>query len=136
MGYRWLVTAILLVHGLYLLYVVLGGLLTWRWPRAFWPHLLAAGWGLAVVAVPLNCPLTWAADWARRRAGEGPAPQGFIDSYVQGVLYPARYTGLLQVLVGVVVVGSWAIGYLLWRRRRVRPAHRTAAGPGGTASGL
>ncbi len=125
MPYRVLVTTILLVHATYLVYVVFGGFLTWWWPRAFWPHLLAAAWGLAVVAVPLTCPLTWAENWARHRAGQPVATRGFIDRYVEGVLYPPRYTLLLQILVGVVVLGSWLVGYLRWRRRQ----HRRDLGP-------
>jgi hypothetical protein len=120
MGYRVLVSAILVVHFGYLAYVVLGGFLAWRWPRAFWPHLLAAAWGLAVVGVPLTCPLTVAENWARHRAGERALTAGFIDRYIEGVLYPARYTHLLQVLVGVLVGGSWLGALWLLRRRKHR----------------
>lgn len=117
----FLVTLILVVHFGYLGYVVLGGFLAWRWPRAVWPHLAAAAWGLAVVGIPLTCPLTTAEYWARRRAGQAGETTGFIDRYIEGVLYPERYTVALQVLVGVVVVGSWAGAYLYRRhlRRRV-----------------
>jgi hypothetical protein len=117
MGYRTLATAILAVHFGYLAYVVLGGFLAWRWPRAIWPHLAAAAWGLAVVGTPLTCPLTVAENWARRRAGEAAFSGGFIDRYIEGVLYPERFTRALQVTVGVLVVGSW-LGAYLWRRRR------------------
>jgi hypothetical protein len=127
MGYRVLVTVILSVHFAYLAYVVLGGFLAWRWPRAFWPHLVAAAWGLAVVGIPLACPLTTAEDWARRRAGQAGLTQGFIDRYIEGVLYPSRYTVFLQVGVGLMVVGSWLGAYLRWRRRR--PQSTDPAGP-------
>jgi hypothetical protein len=125
MGYRILVSVILVVHFGYLAYVILGGFLTWRWPRAIWPHLAAAAWGLAVVGVPLTCPLTVAENWARQRAGERALTAGFIDRYIEGVLYPVRYTHLLQVIAGVLVIGSWLGGYA-WRRRAGR--HRDTAG--------
>jgi len=60
MGYRVLTTLVLGVHFAYLAYVVVGGFLAWRWPRTIWAHLVAAAWGLAVVAVPLQCPLAGA----------------------------------------------------------------------------
>ena len=120
MGYETLVTVILVVHFSYLAYVILGGFLAWRWPRLFWPHLAAAAWGLAVVGIPLTCPLTTAEFWARRRAGQNRQTAGFIDRYIEGVLYPSRYTLVLQVTVGVVVIGSWAGAYLLHRSRRRR----------------
>jgi hypothetical protein len=118
MGYRVLVTVVLVAHFAYLGYVVLGGFLAWRWPRAFWPHLLAGLWGVAVVGVPLDCPLTLAENWARLRAGQAGTTRGFIDRYIEGVLYPARYTAALQAGVAVVVLGSWLGAYLRWRRRR------------------
>jgi hypothetical protein len=126
MGYRTLVTAILVAHFAFIGYVVFGGFLAVRWPRAFWPHLLAAGWGLLVVAVPLNCPLTWAEDWARQRAGEAPLTKGFIDRYVEGVIYPAGYAEQLWVLAGLVVAGSWLWAY---RRGRNRRRNRRRANP-------
>jgi hypothetical protein len=118
MGY--LVTVILVVHCGYLLYVILGGFLAWRWPRLFWPHLVAGAWGLAVVGIPLECPLTTAENWAREQAGLARQSQGFIDRYIEGVLYPTRYTALLQLLVAVLVVGSWVGAYLFRRTRRRR----------------
>ena len=120
MGYRALVTVILVVHFAFLAFVVFGGFLSWRWPRLFWPHLAAAAWGLVVVALSLRCPLTTAENWAREQAGLAPEARGFIDRYIEGVLYPARYTVLLQTLAGLLVIGSWAGAYLFRRSRRRR----------------
>ena len=117
MGYKLLTTLILAVHFGYLVYLVLGGFIAWRWPRTIWLHLLAAVWGLAVIGIPLTCPLTVAEDWSRRHAGEAGLTRGFIDRYIEGVLYPERYTGLLRALVAVLVIGSYA-GYFVFLRRR------------------
>jgi hypothetical protein len=117
MGYRFLVTAILAVHFAFLAYVVAGGFLAIRWPRLLWPHLAAAAWGLLVILVPVTCPLTWAENWARQRAGEPALTKGFIDRYIEGVIYPARYTRLIDILVALVVLISWLLVY--FRRRRV-----------------
>jgi hypothetical protein len=118
---EFLVSVILVVHFGYLAFAVFGGFLAWRWPRVFWVHLVAAAWGLAVVGIPLTCPLTTAEYWARRQAGQTRQTAGFIDRYIEGVLYPERYTLLLQVLAGVTMVGSWVGAYLYRRhlRRRV-----------------
>jgi Protein of Unknown function (DUF2784) len=130
MGYRVLVTVVLVVHFGYLAFVVFGGFLGWRWPRVFVAHFLAAAWGLAVVALHLDCPLTWLEDWARQRAGQTPPTRGFIDRYIEGVLYPARYTLLLQILAGLMVVGSWAGGYAY--RRHLKRAPVKQGEPAGT----
>ena len=116
--YAALATTVLVLHFCFLAYVVLGGFLVWRWPRSFWPHLVAAAWGLAVVAIPLTCPLTVVEHWARRRAGQSVGERGFIDTYIENVLYPERYTQLLQLLVGVLVAVSYAGAFVRHRHRR------------------
>jgi len=120
MGFRLLTTLILALHFAYLAYVVVGGYLAWRWPRTIWLHLAAATWGLITVAAGLNCPLTYAEDWSRRRAGESGLTVGFIDRYLEGVLYPERYAGTMRALAAVVVAISWA-GLALLRARAGSP---------------
>lgn len=123
MGYRALAEATMVVHFAYLAYLVAGGFLAWRWPRTFWLHLAAAGWGLAAVIVDLNCPLTYLEDRSRERAGQpGLPPGGFIDHYLVGVLYPERSAALIQWLVVAAVAVAW-LGALLHWRRRAMPAH-------------
>jgi hypothetical protein len=127
MGYRVLAETTMAAHFAFIAYVVAGGLLAWRWPMAIWPHLAAAGWGLAITLFHLNCPLTFVENWARRRAGRPGLSTGFIDTYLTGVVYPARYTGLIQVMIAVVVAGSWVGAALRWRtatRRAAEPPSR------------
>jgi Protein of Unknown function (DUF2784) len=130
MGYRLLASVVLALHAAYLAYVVVGGFLAWRWPRTIWLHLLTGAWGLVLIVFQLNCPLTYAEDWARRQAGEAGLSRGFIDTYIEGVLYPERYAGLMQALAASAVFVSWA-GFLLLRSRRQSPTEPTArARPG------
>jgi hypothetical protein len=131
--YKVLATTVLTLHFCYLAYVILGGFLAWRWPRAFWPHLAAAAWGLAVVGVPLTCPLTYVENWARLRAGESGLTQGFVDRYIEGALYPERFTRLLQVGVAVMVLGSWLGAYVRYRHRLAK--QHAGAGYGRSARG-
>ena len=119
MAYKLLADATMVVHFAFLAYLVAGGFLAWRWPRAIWPHLLAVGWGLSALVFRLNCPLTWLEDWSRRRAGGSGLSHGFIDTYLTGIVYPERYTGLLQLLAAVAVAVSW-VGVLLRQRPRVQ----------------
>lgn len=128
MGYRLLADAVMVVHFGFLGYVVLGGFLAWRWLWALLPHLLAAGWGGLTVGFPatLACPLTAWEDSARRAAGQQGLPaSGFIDHYLEGVVYPERYTGLIQGSAAVVVLVSWVGAY---RRIRARSTVLTGAG--------
>jgi hypothetical protein len=118
MGYHLIAQATMVVHFAVLIYIVFGGFVAWRWPRAIWPHLLLAGWGFSTVMSGINCPLTYVENWARQRAGEQGLGTGFIDHYLEGVIYPERLTGLIQVCAGAIVVISWAGAIALWLRRR------------------
>lgn len=128
MGYRVLAAVILTAHFAYLGYVLLGGFLAWRWPWSILAHLAAVGWAVTIVVADLvaggvPCPLTSAEDWARRRAGQPGLTVGFIDRYLEGVLYPQRYASMVQLLVGAVVLASW-LG--CFRRRNRRAVGRCA----------
>jgi len=105
------------LHFAFLAFVVLGGLLAWRWPRVILAHLAAAGWGVVVIAASLECPLTHVEDYFRRRAGQPGLPGGFIDTYIEGVVYPERYSDLVQLAVLVLILAAWLGLYLTWQRR-------------------
>jgi Protein of Unknown function (DUF2784) len=107
----------MVVHFAFLGYVIVGGFLAWRWPWAIWPHLAAVGWGLSTVLVTLPCPLTGLEDWSRRRAGQAGLPRGFFRQYLEGVVYPARYTAVLEWVIATVVMATWFGACLLWRAR-------------------
>ena len=79
MVYRWLATAALALHFGYMAYLVLGGFVAWRWPRTIWLHLGAVVWGLLIISGTVDCPLTYAENWARERAGLTRLSQGFVD---------------------------------------------------------
>ena len=138
MPWNWLATAALALHFGYIAYLVLGGFVAWRWPRTIWLHLAAVVWGLFIVSGKVNCPLTYVEDWARRRAGQAPPTQGFVDRYLDNVIYPAQYVNVVRLAVAVVVAVGWAGVWLRWRRRRQAatqaPSEAKSAEPGGRAA--
>jgi hypothetical protein len=123
--YQVLAEATMVVHFGFVVYVVAGGFLAWRWPRTIFLHLTAAGWGLLITVFSLDCPLTWLEDGLRRRAGEQGLPGGFIDTYIEGVLYPQRFVMEVRAAAAVLVLIAW-VGLLV----RWRDGRRTRAGVG------
>lgn len=115
--YQVLASATMAFHFAFLAYVVAGGFLAWKWPWMIWPHVILAAWGFSTVVFGFECPLTHVEDWARRKTGEQGLTTGFIDTYLEGVVYPQRFAGLMQLLAGVSVVVSWA-GYAILRAKR------------------
>lgn len=117
MAFRVVADLTAFVHLLFVLYVVFGGFLAWRWLRTIVAHVVAVTWGAASVAVGFDCPLTAMENWARRDAGrEGLPPSGFIDHYLTGVIYPDSALGAVRALAAAAVVVSWVA---LWHRIRV-----------------
>ncbi len=113
-GYRLLADLAVTLHFGFLLFLVVGGLVSVRWRWALWLHLAAAGWGAAIVTVGQPCPLTGLERWATERAGGPTYDTGFMDRYLEGVVYPGSLTGVVRAVVALVVVASWV---LVWRSR-------------------
>jgi hypothetical protein len=119
-----LVVLAVAVHFAALAYIIGGGFLALRWRRSIWLHLVFVAWGGCIVTMPwLVCPLTFGENWARRHAGMPTIPEGFVNHYIQGVMYPAAWTPLVQVMGGVVIITSWAMWFAARRHGRV-PVHK------------
>jgi hypothetical protein len=119
MIYGLMADAVLGTHVAFVVFVVAGGILVVRWPRAAWIHVPCALWGALVEVAGWICPLTPLEVSLRRRAGEAGYAEGFLEHYVTPVLYPAGLTREIQVLLGVlVVILNVAVYAWAWRRRR------------------
>jgi hypothetical protein len=129
--YRALAELILALHLVFVLFVVLGGLLVLRWPRTAWLHIPAAIWGVLIEYTGWICPLTPLENSLRERGGEAGYSGGFIEHYIQPLLYPAGLTRSTQVVLGSVVLLLNLAAYtiaLSRRRRRELPASDRTAG--------
>ena len=117
---------VMVVHFGVLLFLLVGGFLAWHRPKVLYFHLAMATWGLLIVLFPLACPLTWLENELRAASGRPRLAEGFIDTYIDGVLYPDSAARLVQVLVALVVVASWT-GYYFKRREARTSSTRTEA---------
>lgn len=124
-AFRLLAYLVAALHFAFLGYVVLGGFLAWRWPRSILVHVAVAAWAVVIVAMGPPCPLTGVQDWLRGQAGLPPLSGGFINTHVEGVLYPAGLTPVVQTAAAVVILVSWS-GWVI----RMRRAHRWARSAG------
>jgi len=117
--YRLLADLALLLHLLFVLWVVAGGVLAWRWPRLVWLHLPAAAWGVLVEIAGWPCPLTWLEDHWRALAGGAVSGASFVARLLAPVVYPAGLTRSLQIVLGLLVLTvNLLIYWNTWRRRR------------------
>ena len=111
---------VVLLHLAFILFVVLGGLIVFRWPRFMWLHIPAAAWGAFIELTGRVCPLTPLENRLRIAAGETGYSGGFIEEYLIPVVYPGGLTRWVQISlgVGVVVINLVFYGLLVARRPR------------------
>lgn len=127
MRFRLLADAVVVLHLGFVLFVVLGGMLVLRWPRAAWVHLPAAVWGAWIEFAGWICPLTPLENWLRRQGGGPVYGTSFVEHYVMPVLYPSALSREIQWSLGGLVLAVNAIVYLLVVRGRARRSPGTSA---------
>ena len=124
MLFRVLADAVVVCHFLFIVFVVLGGFLTFRWPRLVWVHIPSFLWGAAISFFGWRCPLTHLEiDLRVRGAAEGYGTS-FIEEYILPLVYPAQLFGSFPrsgfILLGVIVLMINAVLY--WRLYKKRLA--------------
>src|SRR5947199_1455906 len=91
MTYRVLADLVVLAHTLFVVFVVVGGFMVWRWRWVAWLHVPCAVWGVMIEYQGWICPLTPLENALRTRAGLQGYESGFVEHYVLPVLYtPGR----------------------------------------------
>jgi hypothetical protein len=121
MGPALLADLVLLLHAAFIVFVLLGGLLVWRWHWLIWLHVPAAIWGILIEVQGWLCPLTPLENRLRRAAGADGYSTGFIDHYLAPLIYPPGLTPAIQLLLagGVLLVNAviYALLWRVWRKR-------------------
>lgn len=120
MIYRALADLVLVVHLAFVFFVVLGGLLVLRWPWVAYLHIPAAIWGIFIEYSGGICPLTPLENSLRQSGGGTGYSGGFIQHYIQPVLYPAGLTRGTQLVLGslALLVNLGAYGVIIARMKR------------------
>jgi hypothetical protein len=128
MLYRVLADLVVLTHIAFIIFVLLGGLLAFRWRWVPWIHLPAAVWGAAIEFFGWFCPLTPLENSLRRASGSAEYSGGFIERYLIPITYPEELTREFQLLLGcILVVLNLAVYLSVWRRLRNRKARGQVA---------
>jgi Protein of Unknown function (DUF2784) len=123
MGWSAVADVIVVAHLAFLVFVAVGGILAWRWPRLIWLHVAAVVWAVSILVVGQDCPLTDLQRLAERVGDEALDHRGFVDRYLEGVLFPERCTTALRVLMGALAVIGW-VGFWLRHRKPLASAPR------------
>jgi hypothetical protein len=115
MMYPLLADLVLIIHLVFVIFVLCGGLLVlkWRWIARL--HLPAAAWGAVVEFTGWICPLTPLENWLRVQGGEAGYEDDFTTRCLLPILYPVDLTRNIQLLLGtVVIVLNVAVYWWIW----------------------
>src|SRR5579864_2458434 len=99
--YSGLAICVLLLHALFVLWVIFGALLTRSRPLLLWLHITALIWGILMEVLPWPCPLTLLENWLEGKAGVEPYQGGFLLHYLDKLVYPDISATILTV-AGVI----------------------------------
>lgn len=111
---------LVVLHLLFILYVIFGGLLVFCWPKTRYLHLPAATWGAFIEIRGGICPLTPLEHHFRHQGEQGLAMEGFIETYILPLVYPPGLTREGQIMLGLLVlIINGAVYGFFYRQQRI-----------------
>jgi len=94
----------LIIHLIFIFFVVFGGILIFKWKRMLFLHPPCFLWGCCIEFFGWTCPLTPLENYFRQKAGEPTYASDFTDRYIYPIIYPENLSTELQTQLGVLLV--------------------------------
>lgn len=104
MKYALLADIVLIIHLLFIIFVILGGLLLLRWRKAAWFHLPLLAWAIFIEFTGWICPLTPLENSLRNMGGGSGYSGNFIEHYLLPLVYPEAMTRGVQMTLGTLLI--------------------------------
>jgi len=102
--YLILTDLVVIIHVLFIIFALLGGLLVIARRYLIIVHLPAAIWASLISFMGWICPLTPLENYLRNAAGADGYTGGFVEHYLMPILYPIGITANIQIVLGIFVV--------------------------------
>jgi len=126
--YQLLADVVIVVHFLFIAFVMIGGIVVLRRPWLALVHLPAVAWGAAAELCGWACPLTPLENYLRRLEGGTVYNVDFIEHYLIGLIYPETLTAATQTILGMLVIAVNLVFYILViRKQRIRKSKNVTA---------
>ena len=113
--YELVANLILIVHFIFIIFVVFGALLFFVVKKIVFIHIPALIWGSYIELTHSICPLTYLENWFLNKANLTMYSEGFIQNYLVPIVYPPDLTKDLQIYLGItlIVVNIIIYGFIL-----------------------
>ncbi len=130
MIYRIAADLTLIIHLLFIVFVLLGGLLTYRWRWMLFVHLPCVIWVALLEFYGWICPLTPLEQQLRLAGKQEGYSGGFVEHYLIPIIYPSGLTPRIQIIIGISVIAinlaiyAWLTLHHFRRKNRDNAAAR------------
>ena len=119
--YSTLATLVLLVHALFILWVVFGAIVARSRPVLRGLHIASLLWAILVEVVPwLPCPLTLLENHLEQKGRIDPYHGGFLLHYMDKLVYPDVSATVLTIVAVAVCLLNLALYARVFLARRTR----------------
>ncbi len=111
---------ILIIHFLFILFVIFGALLFFITTKIIFIHIPAFIWGSYIELTNSICPLTYLENWFLHKANLTTYSEGFIQNYLVSIVYPMNLTKDLQICLGItlIVINMIIYGFIISKLKK------------------
>ena len=111
--YEFLAKIVLIIHLLFIFFVVFGAFSCLISNKFFYLHLVALSWGIYIEFTSSICPLTYLENWLLILDQASFYDDGFIENYILKIIYPEGITPNVQMILGFLLIILNALFYTL-----------------------
>ena len=109
--YEFLATLTLIVHFLFIVFVVFGGLLFFIKAWTLYFHIPAFLYGAYMEFTQTICPLTYLENYLLNKANLATYSTSFIQNYLFPIIYPVNLTKGIQINLAISLIVLNAVIY-------------------------
>ena len=102
--YELAVDIVLIIHFLFILFVIFGALLFFVAKKIVFIHIPSIIWGSYIELTNSISPLTYLENCFLHKANLTTYPEGFIQNYLVPIVYPVSLTKDLQIYLGIALM--------------------------------
>ena len=117
--YEFLATLTLIIHFLFIIFVIFGGLLFFVKAWTLYFHIPAFLYGVYIEFTQTICPLTYLENYLLTKANLATYSTTFIQNYLYAIIYPINLTKQIQISLGIalLIINGIIYGFIIKRKK-------------------
>ena len=117
--YEFLATLTLIIHFLFIIFVIFGGLLFFIKPWILFFHIPAFIYGVYVELTQSICPLTYLENYFLTKANLASYSTSFIQNYLYAIIYPINLTKEIQInlAIALLIINGIIYRFIIKRKK-------------------